>query len=84
MLPNGGVMDCFYKVFPEWGKQIDPEHRPLSDYRRTHLLQPLKKWIYKKRREVMRERVRKYNQTSETNFPEHVEIRDESGQLSFF
>ena len=77
-------MDCFYKVFPEWGKQVDPEHRPLNDYRRTHLLQPLKLWIYKKRREVMKERVKKYNETNETNFPEHVEAKHESGQLSFF
>lgn len=77
-------MDCFTKVFPEMGAEVDPEHRPLSDYRKTHLLQPLKDWLYKKRREIMKERVRSYNNNQETDFPEHVEVKDETGQLSFF
>lgn len=77
-------VDCFTKVFPELGKEIDPEHKPLSDYRRTHLLQPLKDWIYKKRREIMKERVRLYNKTEETNFSNYVEIKDELGQFFFF
>jgi hypothetical protein len=76
-------MDCFTKVFPEMGKQIDPEHRPLSEYRRTHLLNPLKKWLYKKRREIMKQRVRQYDKNKKTDFPIHVEVKTE-GQLSLF
>lgn len=75
-------MECFSKCFPEMAKQIDPEHKGISDYQRTHMLQPLKNWIYKKRREIMKERVKKYNQSQETDFPQHVEVKNE--QLSLF
>lgn len=77
-------MHCFSELFPEKSKQIDPDFNGLNDYQVSHLLNPLKQWIYKKRREIMKQRVRDSNREEKTEFTEYVEVKDETGQLSLF
>ena len=73
---------CFKKSFPN---DLDGTigNNELSDYQMNYILNPLKRQLFKKRREIMKQRVKEFDKTKKTDFEEHVET-PKLGQLDLF